>query len=340
MLSPAGGFVLPRGQGRRKAILAREPRLVFDIVIPTHARPGMLQATLDHLASADHSGILAKVVVVENGARQGSEAVCGRYTARLPILYLFSEEPNSGIARNVGVAHGESDFILFLDDDVRIFPTALRSYHDGFERHGERVFLSGPVVADYEEDPQPWLMAFLPASAGGLSLGDEETEISKPMFLAGNLALPRKVFEEVGPFDSNAATGKDSGGLGEEMRLQRRMLSAGVRGIYLPRAGVWHFVPKSRCDEDFIVRRNWREGWAEAVQDLESGRTQNPLLGVPRWYLRSTLTLASRALLARLPWQVESSRLVANLKLKTIVARFKGYRAARADLRGRGASER
>jgi GT2 family glycosyltransferase len=300
----------------------------------------MLQATLDHLASADHSGILAKVAVVENGGRHGSEAVCGRYASRLPILYLFEEEPNSGNARNVGVAHGESDFILFLDDDVRIFPTTLRSYHDGFERHGERVFLSGPVVADYEEDPNPWLMDFLPPSAGGLFLGDEETEISKPIFLGGNLALPRKVFEEFGPFDSNAATGKDGGGLGEETRLQRRMLSAGVPGIYLPRAGVWHFVPKSRCDEGFIVRRNWRVGWAEAVQDLESERTPNPLLGVPRWYLRSTLTLASRALLTRLPWQFERSRFVASLKLKSIIARFKGYRAARAFMQGRSASGR
>lgn len=86
------------------------------------------------------------------------------------------------------------------------------------------------------------------------------------------------------------ATG-DLGLMGEETRLQIRLMEAGYKGIYAPDAVVHHWVPKNRCDEKWTVQRQYRAGLtlgAELVTSLPDKYCS--LFGIPCYLIKEYCT--------------------------------------------------
>lgn len=75
----------------------------MNIVIPTYQRTGLLERTLESIARARLPQSLEAIIVVENGERAGSEAVVQRFKDRLPVRYLFNEQPGRSRAVQTGV---------------------------------------------------------------------------------------------------------------------------------------------------------------------------------------------------------------------------------------------
>ncbi|MEZ5588769.1 MAG: glycosyltransferase, partial [Sedimenticolaceae bacterium] len=219
----------------------------FDIVVPTYGRSESLSRTLSALSEQSIPAGLQYVHVVENGPKFGAEQVCDSLSDKLPVRYHYIDEPGVNGARNLGARTSRADFVLFFDDDVKPVPGALACYAEAFSRLGQHRFFGGPLVPDYEEPPADWLVEFLPNSARGFSLGEQEVVIDGPVFIGSNFAVPRATFDELGYFDGPCPTGATGGGLGDETRLLQRLLDGGYAGVYLPQAGVLHWVPKNRC---------------------------------------------------------------------------------------------
>ncbi len=102
----------------------------LDIVIVNWNAGRQLRECLDSLAEARTNGFrLRRVVVVDNASTDGSanglECLCRRHG--LPLL-LIRNETNLGFgaACNQGARDSESDYLLFLNPDTRIFPDSLR----------------------------------------------------------------------------------------------------------------------------------------------------------------------------------------------------------------------
>ena len=79
--------------------------------------------------------------------------------------------------------------------------------------------------------------------------------------------------------------------------MQRRLLAAGLTGIYVPEARVWHYIPADRCSPDWAIERNYRHG-------VEHGRQRAfdrpAVAGLPLWVHRRRLQSSARTLLASL----------------------------------------
>jgi GT2 family glycosyltransferase len=71
--------------------------------------------------------------------------------------------------------------------------------------------------------------------------------------------------------------------LGEETRLQQRLLKSGAKGVYLPEAVVWHYVPAERCSENWALERQFRRGLSNAARLGTSVVNGRRLLKVPLW---------------------------------------------------------
>ncbi|MCB1674644.1 MAG: glycosyltransferase [Halioglobus sp.] len=235
----------------------------FDIVVPTYGRSESLSRTLSALSEQSIPAGLQYVHVVENGPKFGAEQVCDSFSGKLPIRYHYIEEPGVNGARNLGARTSRADFVLFFDDDVKPVTGALACYAEAFSRLGQHCFFGGPLVPDYEEPPADWLVEFLPNSARGFSLGEQEVVVDGPVFIGSNFAVPRVTFDELGYFDGPCPTGATGGGLGDETRLLQRLMAGGYAGVYLPQAGVLHWVPKNRCDARFMRHRSWRHGFGD-----------------------------------------------------------------------------
>lgn len=96
-----------------------------DIVIVNWNAGAQLSDCLQSLTNVGQDGFqLEKVVVVDNGSNDGS--VDQLPPLALPLQVIRNQE-NRGFAAacNQGAAVGDSDFLLFLNPDARLFPTSL-----------------------------------------------------------------------------------------------------------------------------------------------------------------------------------------------------------------------
>lgn len=274
-------------------------RLTAAIIIATHARADRLRRTLDSLASGRVPPALTDVLVVENGAQSGASAICEEFRSDLPIRYLFERKPSKTRALNRATESTAATLLVFFDDDVRVGEGTVAAYVAAAERHGRRHHFAGPLLIDAEEEPPAWLVPYLPVSVTGWHPGDEEAYVDDARLIGSNWALFRDDLIAAGGFAEHLGPGATSGALGDETELQERLLQAGGRGVYLPEATAWHWVPRQECSFAWARRRKYRDavtyrlmGWVDDRKGPFKG------IGPPRW--RKLPELSVKVAIARL----------------------------------------
>ncbi|MCA9116187.1 MAG: glycosyltransferase [Planctomycetaceae bacterium] len=238
-------------------------------MIPTHQRPGLLRRLLESLASCRKPEGFLGVTVVENGERQGVEAIVAQAPRELRVCYLHLAQANKSAALNLSLEHADDELLLFLDDDVRVEPDILCAYVRTASRITGPAYFGGPLQADLEVLPQPWLR--LPGSVRGWSLPAGSLTVDSPRFLGANWAAYADQLRAAGGFNPEVGPGGTTGAGGQEREMQHRLHARGVAAIYVEQALVWHWVPASRCSVEWSIRRAWERGVAYGLRIREKG---------------------------------------------------------------------
>lgn len=225
----------------------------ISIVIPTCERGPLLARTLASLSECKFPAALHRVVIVENGGRGTARDVVNAFADRLPVLYEHVASPNKSRALNHVLYRSGDELMIFFDDDVRVLPTTLAAYATAAERRVSG-FWGGRCCVDYEQEPPAWIKRYLPPSAIGWSLGDAPCPLTRPIALGFNWAAFSRELKQACGFDEERGPGTFS--RGQETDMQLRLLQSGIEGHYLPEAVVWHYVPASRCSEEWALRRS------------------------------------------------------------------------------------
>jgi glycosyltransferase involved in cell wall biosynthesis len=90
------------------------------IIIPTHARPGLLPRAVE---SARRAGANVEIVVVDDGSTDETRAVCA--SLRDIVHIRLEQQRGVGCARSAGIAASSGEFIAFLDDDDARLPGSI-----------------------------------------------------------------------------------------------------------------------------------------------------------------------------------------------------------------------
>ncbi|MDP9366947.1 MAG: glycosyltransferase, partial [Chloroflexota bacterium] len=99
-------------------------------------------------AATRHSFALNRVVVVDNGSRDGSAEGLGDFP--LPLTLICNRE-NRGFAAacNQGARESDADYLLFLNPDVRLYPDSLtRPIRFMVEPANARIGICGIQLVD------------------------------------------------------------------------------------------------------------------------------------------------------------------------------------------------
>lgn len=300
-------------------------KLQADVVIPTCGRPDLLERTLRSIAEAKWPDEFGCIIVVENGTPFGAESICAQFSDVLPIRYLLEEQIGSSFARNAGIEASDADIIVFLDDDVRVSRSLLEAYAAAFRSYGSEWFFGGAVEPDYESPPPAWLDQYLPPSAKGFRLTACAQQVDRPCFLGANHAVPRALLKLSDAYDDVCAFGA-GGTLGEETRLQQRLLANGYRGLYVPDAIVWHHVPANHCSPQWALERSYRVGLTEGIIGARQQGTDRRQGGVPIWVWRAYVGARLHELVGRLAGEEQDLQFGYTMQRRRLEGAMAGYR--------------
>lgn len=104
----------------------------FSIIVPVYNAEKTLRRCLDSLLAQSFQDF--EVLMVENGSKDGSNAICREYAANDPRFVLYASRENRGPsgARNSGLDHAKGTYTAFLDSDDFVEPNYLEVLHEAF----------------------------------------------------------------------------------------------------------------------------------------------------------------------------------------------------------------
>jgi hypothetical protein len=261
-------------------------------MIATHARPVLLARTLESLTRAMSREWVRAVWILENGSIGQVEALCRRFSDRLPIRYWSSPVSGKSRAQQAVLPDVGDDLLLFLDDDVRVGERIFDAYGEAASSAGEGHFFGGPLHIDYEVAPPAWLLRHLPLSVVGFTPFKSRKGSRDWEFLGANFAAFANDVRRVGGFETDFGPGvlnpgSEGNPLGDEALLQKRLLAGGCKAIAVNDALVWHWVPRERCTPAWALHRAQRQAMTAVLRDPEKPSNSR---GVPRWLIKELAT--------------------------------------------------
>src|SRR4051812_6580858 len=138
---------------------------LVSIIIPAYvATPHqreLLDETLDTLGSQSCRDF--ETVIVDDGSPLPIEHIAA---ARPRTTVLRQQNGGSAQARNTGIAASRGSYLIFLDADDHLLPTAIEAGLAAFNQHPECGFVvGGREEMTYEGDPVPWSVPAMPSES-------------------------------------------------------------------------------------------------------------------------------------------------------------------------------
>jgi glycosyltransferase involved in cell wall biosynthesis len=227
---------------------------VLSVVLPTRDRPEQLARAAASVLGSLRPG---DELIVVGSASTEPVSVDG---ARVIEVAL----PGASRARNAGWRAAANELIAFVDDDVWVAADWAEAIIDAF-RDPSVAFVTGRVeMPPGVEHVRPVALLRKPDSRT-LDLETRTGDLGH----SANLAVRRRVLDEVGGFDELLGAGGRFRAA-EDLDLMDRILLMGMTGRYEPRALAWHEQWRSKPE---LVRLDWAYGTGMGVRITKLART-------------------------------------------------------------------
>ena len=273
----------------------------ISVVVCTFNRAGNLPECVDCLdRQRGLTNIEWEVVIVDNNSTDETADAVRRLqsASTVPIRYVFESEQGLSAARNRGIADTTSPYLCFIDDDIRVEPQWLRAVLDGFrERSADAV--GGRILVQSTAPLPAWINEDMRGFLGHRDFGSEPHYMDgiTEFPFGGNMALSRRIIEQVGGFDTRMGrkgegTKREELFKGEETDYFRRVAAAGGRLYYAPDATVHHKILPHQLKKKFFRTIHFNAGYQRAMLDAEP--YPRCLFQIPLFLFRQTAGAAAR----------------------------------------------
>lgn len=191
------------------------------VIIPCYNAEKTLRACLESVFMQTHPPV--EVVVVDDASTDDSPAIAREYPCR-----LVEQPSNRGpsAARNAGVAASRGEILFFLDTDVALAPTSIANAVAALDEDPSCGCVYGVYAAEPLIDDGPVEHYRTLHLHHALSRGAGIT--TSAIFALA--AVPRRVFDEIGPFDENLRSAEDDDYSERLLTAYRIRLSGAVVG--------------------------------------------------------------------------------------------------------------
>lgn len=180
--------------------LERREAAVVSIVIPCYNQAHFLPESVESVLAQTYPHI--ETVVVDDGSSDNTAEVAGRYE-RVRCV----RQNNQGLsgARNTGFRVSRGDYIMFLDADDRLTPTAVEAHLRCFATNPEAGFAVGSIDLISKEG------SYLRSPRWPDLSANHYEQLLKASHVANTIAVMfrRSVLQTVGEFDTSLPASED-----------------------------------------------------------------------------------------------------------------------------------
>lgn len=220
------------------------------VIVPTRDRHGLAFEAVESIAQSGWQGV--EIVVVDQSTSANPAFTSLAQIGRCRLTYRHSASVGLARARNEGIAAASNDLIVFTDDDVLATRDWLAVLVGSLVAEGDGAVVTGSVHAGDPEITGAFAPSTITADIRTIYAG----RLTSDVLAGGNMALFRSAFDAIGHWDERLGAGTRFPAA-EDNDLGLRLLEAGFRIVYEPKASVVHRAWRPKHDY-FLVR--WRYG--------------------------------------------------------------------------------
>ncbi|MHC4911736.1 MAG: FkbM family methyltransferase, partial [Planctomycetota bacterium] len=261
-------ITLPTAQQSPEVTSDKKNKVRISAIICTYRNPQLLASTIQSLLNQTLQRDLFEIIVVDNNSQDQTRQVVQPYAG---VRYVLEEKLGLSYARNTGIEAACGDIIAFIDDDAEASSGWLESLLEIYDSIPEAWAVGGKVLPIWDATKPEWLTERYYRSLSLVEWGQSARPLHWPERIIGtNCSFRRRVFTEIGLFDTNLGrVGRVL--LGEEDReIQQRIHKLGHLVYYTPKAIVHHHVPVSRMTSEYFERRSKGTLVCEKIMALRS----------------------------------------------------------------------
>lgn len=259
----------------------------YSVIIPVYNRPDEVDELLASLAAQTCRDF--EVVIVEDGSTVQCREVVGRYTDRLPIIYIAKENEGRSIARNVGIEASHGDYLVFFDSDCVIPPRYFEILTNELAANPVDCYGGPDAAHDSFSDVQKAINYAMTSfwTTGGIRGGKVSLEKFVPRTF--NTGFSREVYRRVGGFREMFS---------EDIDMSTRIKNAGFSIALIRPAYVYH---KRRIDFKRFIRQVYVFGMSRITLKLLYPGSLKLVHTLPALFLIGSVALILLGVLVS-PW--------------------------------------
>lgn len=250
--------------------MKQESKYYLSAIICTYNRAIFLPQVLESLKNQNYNKEKFEIIVVNNNSTDNTEEICLNFKEKNKELnFNYFVETNQGLsyARNRAIKESNGEILIFIDDDAIASEKYLEEIFNFFNKYNEISAGGGKILPKFETKKPKWMSYFMEPLMSVINLGDKIKEFPKNKYPIGaNMFFKREVFTQAGDFNTNLGrVGKNLIG-GEEKDIFNRLKAQNKTIYYLPDAWVYHWIPQSRLNSDFIKKQALGIGISEKIR--------------------------------------------------------------------------
>jgi glycosyltransferase involved in cell wall biosynthesis len=211
---------------------------LVSVIIPTYNRASRLKQVLAALEQQQYPQDLFNVVVISDGSTDGTDDYMRHLVSPLAITFVPQTNSGPANARNNGIAHADSDYVLFIDDDVIPTPTLIAE-HMRLHAEQQNLVVLGPMLSPNDFRLSPWVaweQSMLEKQYRAMNQGIWIATARQ--FYTGNTSLKRSFLITAGGFNERFRRAED-------IELGYRLDELSVKFVFNPQAIGYHYAERS-----------------------------------------------------------------------------------------------
>lgn len=235
--------------------------LLITVAVITYNRAAILEECLQSLKNQTIKSEFFELIVIDNNSTDHTQEVAKQFASFFSHFRIV-KEMNQGVsnARNRGYAEARTEWILYLDDDVKALENVIEQALDTINNFPYKIF-SGIYLPWYKYGKPYW---YKDKYALFNNFKYDRVSAMRPnaneYLIGGIMVANKQILQEIGGFNTRLGMKGNKIAYNEEPDLQLRLLKKGIKTGHDPNLKVYHLVPTNKIEVEWFFKSAFAQG--------------------------------------------------------------------------------